>query len=152
MGLLVGFVALRALNAYGDKPWAAGDSALTTVMAFLNVTKYPPSLLFIALTLGVWLWLLRLFERRQGAAWFAPLAVFGAAPMFFYVLHLYVLKFLYLGAEAVWGPNQGRLFGFDSVWMVWLVTGVLAFALYPAVCAFAALKARRRDIAWLKYL
>lgn len=152
VGLLVGFVALRALNAYGDKPWVAGDSALTTVMAFLNITKYPPSLLFIALTLGVGLWLLRLFERRQGAAWLAPLAVFGAAPMFFYVLHLYVLKFLYLGAEAIWGPNQGRLFGFDSVWMVWLVTGVLAFALYPAVRAFAALKARRRDIAWLKYL
>ena len=152
VGLLVGFVALRALNAYGDKPWAAGDSALTTVMAFLNVTKYPPSLLFIALTLGVGLWLLRLFERRQGEAWLAPLAVFGAAPMFFYVLHLYVLKFLYLGAEAIWGPNQGRLFGFDAMWMVWLATGVLAFALYPAVRAFAALKARRRDIAWLKYL
>lgn len=151
-GLLSGFVLLRLLDAYGDKPWAAGDSAVATAMAFLNVTKYPPSLLFIALTLGVGLLLLRAFERRQGAAWLAPLAVFGAAPMFFYVLHLYALKFLYLGAEAAWGLNQGRFFGFDAVWMVWLAAAVLAFVLYPAVRAFAALKARRRDIAWLKYL
>ena len=151
-GLLSGFVLLRLLDAYGDKPWAAGDSAVATAMAFLNVTKYPPSLLFIALTLGVGLLLLRAFERRQGAAWLAPLAVFGAAPMFFYVLHLYALKFLYLGAEAAWGLNQGGFFGFDAVWMVWLAAAVLAFVLYPAVRAFAALKARRRDIAWLKYL
>ncbi|KAI1691521.1 hypothetical protein DdX_21833 [Ditylenchus destructor] len=91
-------------------------------------------------------------ERRQGAAWLVPLAVYGAAPMFFYVLHLYVLKFLYLGGEAVWGLNQGKFFGFSAMWMVWLASVVLAFALYPAVRAFAALKARRRDIAWLKYL
>jgi uncharacterized membrane protein len=152
LALLAGFVLLRALNIYGDRPWAAGDSAVTTLMAFLNITKYPPSLLFIGLTLGAGLLLLRAFERRQGAAWLAPLAVYGSAPMFFYVLHLYVLKFLYLGAEAVWGANQGKFFGFDAVWAVWLAAIALAFALYPAVRAFAALKARRRDIAWLKYL
>ena len=152
LALLAGFVLLRAANFYGDRPWAAGDSGLATLMSFLNITKYPPSLLFIALTLGVGLLLLRAFERRQGATWLAPLAVYGAAPMFFYVLHLYVLKFLYLGGEAAWGANQGKFFGFDAVWAVWLAAIVLAFALYPAVRAFAALKARRRDIAWLKYL
>ncbi|MBB3638358.1 DUF1624 domain-containing protein [Variovorax atrisoli] len=152
LGLLAGFVLLRALDVYGDKPWAAGGSAVTTLMAFLNITKYPPSLLFIALTMGAGLLLLRAFERRQGAAWLVPLAVYGAAPMFFYVLHLYVLKFLYLGGEAVWGLNQGKFFGFSAMWMVWLASVVLAFALYPAVRAFASLKARRRDIAWLKYL
>ncbi|WP_018903229.1 DUF1624 domain-containing protein [Variovorax paradoxus] len=152
-GLLAGFVLLRLLDVYGDKPWTAGDTALASWMGFLNITKYPPSLLFVALTLGVGLLLLlRAFERRQGAAWLAPLAVFGAAPMFFYVLHLYVLKFLYLGAEAAWGRNQGALFGFDAMWMVWAAAAVLAVALYPAVRAFAGLKARRRDIAWLKYL
>ena len=150
--LLAGFVVLRAFNVYGDKPWAEGGALLTTGMSFVNITKYPPSLLFIALTMGIGLLLLRIFERRAGARWLAPLAVYGAAPMFFYVLHLYVLKFLYLGAEAIWGPNQGKLFGFDAVWMVWMAGVALAFALYPAVKAFAGFKARRRDIAWLKYL
>lgn len=151
-GLLAGFVVLRAMNVYGDRPWVAGDTLLITAMGFFNITKYPPSLLFIALTLGIGLLLLRAFERRDGAGWMAWLAVFGAAPMFFYILHLYVLKFLYLGAEAIWGANQGKVYGFEAVWMVWLCAVVLAAALYPAVRAFAAFKARRRDIAWLKYL
>lgn len=152
LGLLAGFVVLRALNFYGDKPWAAGDTPLQTFMAFVNITKYPPSLLFIALTLGIGLLLLRAFDRRPGAAWLRPLVVFGAAPMFFYVLHLYVLKFLYLGAEALWGRNHGDYFGFDGMAGVWLCTVVLAAALYPVVKAFAAFKARRKDLAWLKYL
>ncbi|WP_140631456.1 DUF1624 domain-containing protein [Methylibium rhizosphaerae] len=154
LGLLAGFVVLRALDVYGDRPWTAGDTALQTAMGFVNVTKYPPSLLFVALTLGVGLQLLRAFElasdRRR--RWLAPLAAYGAAPMFFYVLHLYVLKFLYLGALAAWGPNQGAVFGFDAMWQVWAAAVLLAVLLYPAVRAFAAFKARRRDIAWLKYL
>ncbi|RZJ13283.1 MAG: DUF1624 domain-containing protein [Acidovorax sp.] len=151
-GLLAGFMVLRALNVYGDRPWVAGETVITTLMGFFNATKYPPSLLFIALTLGIGLLLLRAFERRGGTAALGWLAAFGAAPMFFYVLHLYVLKHLYLAAHAVWGANQGALFGFEAVWMVWLCALVLAVVLYPAVRAFAAFKARRRDIAWLKYL
>ena len=69
---------LRALNVYGDKPWAVGETPLITAMGFFNVTKYPPSLLFIALTLGIGL-LLRAFERRGQAPWLVTLAVYGAA-------------------------------------------------------------------------
>lgn len=152
LGLLAGFAVLRVLDVYGEKSWALGDTVLRSTMSFFNVTKYPPSLLFLMLTLGIGLLLLRAFERRQAAAWLAPLAVFGAAPMFFYLLHLYVLKFLYLGAVAIWGLNYGKFFGFDTVWQVWLGAIVLAAALYAPVRAFAAFKARRRDIAWLKYL
>jgi uncharacterized membrane protein len=154
LGLLAGFVVLRALDVYGDRPWTAGDTALQTAMGFVNVTKYPPSLLFVALTLGVGLLLLRAFELVSDRRWrwLAPLAAYGAAPMFFYVLHLYVLKFLYLGALAAWGPNQGAVFGFDAMWQVWATAALLAVLLYPAVRAFAAFKAQRRDIAWLKYL
>ncbi len=121
-------------------------------MSLLNITKYPPSLLFLCLTLGTGLLVLRHFERRQDRAWLRPLTVFGAAPMFFYLLHLYVLKLLYLAAVAIWGLNRGSHFGFEAVWPLWLWTVVLAVALYPAVRWFAELKARRRDIAWLKYL
>jgi uncharacterized membrane protein len=152
LGLLAGFVVLRMLNLYGDKPWVAGETLLRSTMSFLNITKYPPSLLFLMLTLGMGLLLLRAFERHQDRRWIAMLAIYGAAPMFFYLLHLYVLKFLYLAAVATWGRTHGAYFGFDTVWQVWLGAIVLAAALYAPVRAFAAFKARRRDIAWLKYL
>ncbi|KFI05793.1 membrane protein [Massilia sp. BSC265] len=144
---LGGFMLLRAANAYGDRPWTTGASALETVMGFFNVTKYPPSLQFTALTLGIGLLLLLVLERRAGTV-VRRLAVLGAAPMFFYIVHLYVLKLLFLGAEAV-DPDAAR---FDAVWPVWVSSAVLCVALYPAVQAFGRLKARRRDLAWLKYL
>lgn len=149
---LLGFVGLRLINAYGEKPWAVEDTTLQTLMAFFNITKYPPSLLFITLTVSIGLLLLRVFERRQTRRWIRWLTVFGSAPMFFYLLHLYVLKVLYLMALALFGLNQGSHFGFDSVPAIWLVSVLLAVALYPAVHWFSALKSRRRDIAWLKYL
>ncbi|KAF1018527.1 MAG: hypothetical protein GAK30_03638 [Paracidovorax wautersii] len=158
LALLAGFVLLRSINVYGDRPWAAGESVLATLMSFVNVTKYPPSLLFLMLTLGIGLLLLLVFERQQqrhggflppALAW---LKVFGSAPMFFYLLHLYVLKLLYLTAVTIWGLNQGRFFGFDSIGAVWLVMVILTALLYAPVKAFAGVKTRRRDIAWLKYL
>ena len=148
---LVGFVGLRLLNGYGDRPWVQGDSALQTLMSFFNITKYPPSLLFITLTLSLGLLLLRGFEWRQGSRWILALSVFGSAPMFFYLLHLYVLKFAYLLAVVCFGLNQGSYYGFDSVWAVWLAAGLLALALYLPVRWFSRLKSRRRDLAWLKY-
>lgn len=153
VGLLLGFVLLRAWNGYGDRPWVVADSALVTAMGFFNVTKYPPSLLFVALTLGVGLLVLRAFERMpQGHGLLGVLSVYGAAPMFFYLLHLYVLKLLYLAAVAVWGANQGLYFGFDGMPAVWLASVALAAALFVPVRAFGRFKARRKDIAWLKYL
>lgn len=148
---LVLFMLLRLLNGYGEQPWQPYDSTLLTLMSVLNITKYPPSLLFLALTLGLGLLMLRGLERLQTQAWVRPLVAFGGAPMFFYLLHLYVLKLLYLAAVAIWGLNQGTLFGFDQFAWVWLCTALLAVALYPATRWFAALKVRRRDITWLKY-
>lgn len=149
---LAGFVLLRALNGYGEKPWQAYDSGVQTLMSFFNVTKYPPSLLFLALTLGIGLLLLLAFERAGHRRWIGVLAVFGSVPMFFYLLHLYVLKVLYVACVALFGVNHGNYFGFDSMGAVWLMALVLPLALYPPVRWFAALKARRRDLAWLKYL
>jgi uncharacterized membrane protein len=149
---LLGFVALRLLNGYGEAPWTSYPSVTQTLMSFFNITKYPPSLLFLALTLGVGLLLLRGFERAGNTHWITLLAVFGAAPMFFYLLHLYVLKLLYLASVALFDHNQGDYFGFDHIAAVWLVAVLLAAALYLPVRGFACLKARRRDLAWLKYL
>jgi len=152
LGALVGFVLLRAANGYGEKPWQMYDSSVSTLMSFFNVTKYPPSLLFLALTLGIGLLLLLALERAGQRRWIGLLAVFGAAPMFFYLLHLYVLKILYVACVALFGLNHGDYFGFDSVGAVWWVALLLPIALYRPVRWFAGLKARRRDMVWLKYL
>lgn len=152
LAALLAFVALRLVNGYGEQPWSGGEDGLRTLMSLLNITKYPPSLLFLCLTLGCGLLLLRAFERSQAQRWIRPLTVFGAAPMFFYLLHLYVLKLLYIAAVGVWGLNRGTHFGFDAVWPLWISTLILAVVLFPAVRWFAELKARRRDIGWLKYL
>jgi len=153
LGLLVFFVLLRALNVYGDKPWIAGETLLLTAMSFVNITKYPPSLLFLALTLGCGALLLRWLERcPTQEPWLQVLIVFGSAPMFFYILHLCVLKLIYLSGLAIWGKNQGDYFGFSAVWQLWLCAALLLPLLYPIVKIFAEFKARRRDLAWLKYL
>lgn len=146
------FVVLRLANVYGEKPWAVEANWPQTLMGLFNVTKYPPSLLFLALTLGIGLLLLAYFERRNEARAVRTLAVFGSAPMFFYLLHIYVLRLLYLCALAIWGANQGHYFGFDSMGWVWAATLGLAVVLFPPTQWFARLKARRRDIRWLKYL
>jgi len=152
VGALVGFVVLRAANGYGEKPWQAYENGVQTLMSFFNITKYPPSLLFLALTLGIGLLLLLAFERAGQKRWIGILATFGAAPMFFYLLHLYVLKILYVACVALFGLNHGNYFGFDSIGAIWLVALLLPLVLYPPVRWFAGLKARRRDLAWLKYL
>lgn len=150
-GAIVFFIVLRLLNIYGDKPYSIGNNFLETLMSFLNITKYPPSLLFISLTLGVGLLLLCLFERHQDSKHLKYLAVFGSVPMFFYLLHLYVLKFLYLGAVALFGKNQGVYFGFEHWWSIWICTIILLVALYPLVLAFSRYKANHKEITWLKY-
>ncbi|WP_370871100.1 DUF1624 domain-containing protein [Pseudomonas sp. FP198] len=152
IGLLVAFVFIRYLNVYGDKPWLQTGDALRTFMSFMSATKYPPSLMFLMPTLAVGLILLALFEKAQAKGSIAILAIYGGAPMFFYLLHLYVLKAMYLLAVFIWGTNQGAYFGFDHLPMVWLWSVLLSVALFFPTRWFAALKQRRRDIAILKYL
>lgn len=152
IGLLVAFVFIRYLNVYGDKPWGETGDALRTLMSFMSATKYPPSLMFLMPTLAVGLILLALFEKAQEKGGIAILAIYGGAPMFFYLLHLYVLKAMYLVAVFIWGTNQGAYFGFDHLPMVWLWSVMLSVALFFPTRWFAALKQRRRDIAILKYL
>ncbi|MDN7608728.1 heparan-alpha-glucosaminide N-acetyltransferase domain-containing protein [Burkholderia multivorans] len=129
IALVVAYVALRGLNVYGDKPWIATGDALRTTLLLLAV-----------------------FERRDRCAVAQRLATLGGAPMFFYLLHLYVLKALYLVALATFGANQGNYFGFDALWGVWLASALLIVPLYWPAAWFARLKQRRKEVGWLKYL
>ena len=151
IGMIAAFVVLRALNIYGDKPWFHAEDPLRTAMSFLALTKYPPSLLFLLSTLGIGAVLLALFERAQQSSWIEVLAVFGGAPMFFYIMHIYVLRALYHAAYLIWGPTHGNVFGVSNVGWVWLWYIALLIPLYIPTAWYSRLKARRRDIAWLKY-
>jgi len=151
--MIIGFIILRALNIYGDAPWfVVPGEPIRTLMSFLALTKYPPSLLFLLPTLGVGLILLAAFERANDARPTHWLSVMGGAPMFFYLFHLYLLRILYLSARAIWGTNYGDIFGVDSLGWVWVWYLGLIVPLYFPTRWFSNLKKRRKDISWLKYL
>ena len=145
----LGFVILRATNLYGDPaPWLAHDTGLSTVLSFLNCEKYPPSLLYLMMTLGPALILLAAFEHAHGK-FMRVLAVFGRVPFFYYVVHIYVIHVLAVAtAFAITGdltraPEISLSLG--GVYLVWLLVLVL---LYPMCNWFAELKRNGRGWWW----
>ncbi|MBR9908743.1 MAG: DUF1624 domain-containing protein [Gammaproteobacteria bacterium] len=144
-------LVLRGFNIYGETlPWTSGATAVQTLMSFLNYTKYPPSLDFLLMTLGTAFFLMAWFETLRNK-FMDALEVFGSAPMFFYIVHLYVLLIGYRILLAVFGTNQGEMFGVDHVWGIWLITIGLAIALYLPTRAFARYKHQSKKW-WLRYL
>ena len=106
-----GFIVLRASNLYGDPvPWSAQAGGLATVLSFIDCEKYPPSLLYLAMTLGPGLLLLAAFEDARGrfAQW---IITFGRVPFFYYVVHIFLIHALAVVlALVVWG-DASWLFG-----------------------------------------
>ena len=171
------FVVLRLINGYGDPShWFRQTSKVFTVLSFLNTTKYPPSLLFLLMTLGPAMLALVWFETRNGSTaaraahpkTFGSRArnffvTFGRVPLFFYLLqwptaHL-IAVFVHFAAGKPWrwmfgsligvaAPPSGIGFSLAVVYACW-ITGVIL--LYPLCKWFAGVKARRRDW-WLSYL
>jgi uncharacterized membrane protein len=159
-GMIAAFVVLRTLNGYGDpSPRLDDGDPVFLVMSFLNLTKYPPSLLFLLMTLGPALVALALLRRARG-----PVAdvfvTFGRVPFLFYISHIYLAHAIAVAAGVVQGfpaaalldhPRlrpEGHGFGLPVIYLVWI--GVVA-ALYPLCRRYAALKARSRAW-WLSYL
>jgi len=166
------FIALRAINQYGDAShWSRQSSPVFTVLSFLNTTKYPPSLLFLLMTLGPALLALAWFEApglSTGNSSSIPnrirdfFVTFGRVPLFFYLLQWPTAHLIAVIAHMVAGkpwrflignfaggpvpPNAG--FNLAVVYGCWLL-GLLL--LYPLCRWFAGVKARRRDW-WLSYL
>jgi len=169
LAMTILFIALRAVNRYGDPaPWAHQKSTLFTVLSFLNCTKYPGSLGFLLMTLGPELLMLAWFDRRTFKP-DNPLVVFGRVPMFYFVLHFYLIHVLaVLAAWLRYGSSASRFifnplpsmggpralfpanFGY-SLWMVYGVWLLVLVLLYPLCRWFANVKSRRRDW-WLSYL
>jgi len=156
--LIVGFVLLRASNLYGDpNPWTAGQGTLRALLAFLNCEKYPPSLLFLAMTLGPALCALAWMDRPLGP-WAKRVSVFGRVPLFYYVLHLFLIHAVATTLAVVHpssaapahgiGPGNGLSYSLPWVYLLWV--GVV-LALYPPCRWFADVK-RRSHAVWLSYL
>ena len=159
------FAALRFVNAYGDPlPWSAQASPVFTGLSFLNTQKYPPSLLYLLMTLGPAFLFLAWSEKVRG--WLASaLIVFGRVPFFYYILHLYLIHGLALVAAELTGfgwqsmvldvhvNSVPQLKGYGSslpgVYLVWI--GVVV-ALYPLCAWFNKVKSNNRQLWWLSYL
>ena len=166
LALAAAFLVLRWLNWYGDPArWAAQASGSLTLVSFLNVTKYPPSLLFLLMTLGPALLLLRAFDKGTPKL-LGPALTLGRVPLFYFVLHLTLIHLLAVivcyaqNGAAHWmfqSPDLGNYpftpppnwgLSLPAIYFLWIVVVV---ALYPLCAWFASLK-RRRSERWLSYL
>jgi uncharacterized membrane protein len=163
---LVAFMVLRATNWYGDSvKFVHLGSFERTTMSFFDVTKYPPSLQYLCVTLGVLLLVFALMDYALERRWIprvlGVVEVYGRVPFFYYVIHFYLLHVLAIVAlmlvmhtvhvsigDTSLRKDGAGLFGLPMVYAVWIV--VVAVLYYPCRW-FAGVKARRRDW-WLSYL
>jgi uncharacterized membrane protein len=166
LALTLAFLLIRWVNVYGDPSrWMPQKSALFTVLSFLNATKYPPSLLFLLMTLGPAMIFLWAVDRRTPRI-LRPALVIGKVPMFYYVLHFSLIHLLAVVTcyvrygSAHWmfespdlahypfSPPPGWGHSLPVVYLVWVI---VVAAMYPLCRWFAALK-QRRDDTWLSYI
>jgi uncharacterized membrane protein len=161
LALTAAFVGLRFLNIYGDpSAWTPQPTALMSVLSFLRASKYPPSLLYLLMTLGPALIALGALDRISVAAR-NPLLVFGRVPLFYYVVHWYMLHLVAMGLAWI---RYGRVdfmfslppalsptptaypagYGYD-LWVVYLVWAAIVVSMYPLCRWFGEVKARKRS-------
>lgn len=159
------FVALRSFNIYGDPlPWAPQKNAMYSLMSFLNVNKYPPSLLYALVTLGPALILLSLTESVRGRMSSYVIAL-GRVPMFYYIVHIYFIHALAIVAAmatgfevsdmvlSTWVTDSPDLRGYGfSIGVVFILWIAVVLALFPLCLWYDRYKIANRDKWWLSYL
>ena len=165
LGATLLFVLLRGLHLYGEpQDWQVQDSAMFSVMSFLNTTKYPPSLHFLLMTMGPALMLLAALESVRSRL-VKPVTVFGKVPFFFYILHLYLIHALAMmllmysgrdGSEYILSAQRirsGSLSSFgqslEAVYIVWILVVLM---LYPICKWYQNFRENHPAIWWLRYL
>jgi uncharacterized membrane protein len=166
LGAIALFIILRGINVYGDAShWSVQKNIVFTILSFVNVTKYPPSLLYILMTLGPALVFLAYAEQPLNRLT-AKVVVFGKVPMFFYLLHIPLIHGLGVLAAALSGhaaadmvnlttwvtanPQlQGYGFSLPVVYLVWIAVMLM---LYPVSRRFSQYKqANQGEKKWLSY-
>ena len=166
LALTLAFLVIRGINIYGDPShWMRQKTAVFTVLSFLNATKYPPSLLFLLMTLGPAMIFLCAVDRGTPRM-LRPALVIGKVPLFYYMLHFPLIHLLAVitcyvrYGSAHWmfeSPDLGHYpFSAPPGWgyslpVVYLVWALVVVTMYPLCRWFAALKQRRSDT-WLSYI
>jgi len=157
------FVLLRAVNVYGDvAKWSVQKNAVYTFLSFINVSKYPPSLLYTLVMLGILMLFLSFIEGRANR-FTRVVTVYGKVPMFYYLIHWNIIHLLmlamvflegYRADQLVFGTFQfGRPPGSGiGLWMVYLVWLCVVAALYPLCVWYGKYKASHPEKRWLRYL
>ncbi|MFY0606097.1 MAG: DUF1624 domain-containing protein [Cyclobacteriaceae bacterium] len=165
LACVVLFVIMRAFNNFGEpKPWSTQESLIYTFLSFFEVSKYPPSLLYLLITLGPSLILLAVSEKWRGK-FHQALVVIGRVPMFYYILHVYVIHVLAVFGAMISGypassmiidlfvtltPElKGYGFNLGVVYGIWFA---LVVAMYPMCRWYNEYKTSNRDKWWLSYL
>ncbi len=150
--LIVLFIFIRTENGYGDpSQWLAQTKSFYTFLSYLNLTKYPPSLLFILLFTGIMFIILAIAGRiRKSAGDF--LAVYGRVPLFYFVIHLLIIHTLMIAMVLIQGfsfsqmrfgpmltgrPRVGSGVSLAVVWVIWIV---IVLGLYPVCRWYGKLK------------
>ena len=164
LGALLLFLLIRWMNGYGDPSlWSSQKNPLHTFLSFINISKYPPSLLFCLVTLGIMFFLLALTENRNGTV-SKTISVYGKTPLFYFILHFYIIHTLLLIVLFVQGFHWSELsfatgsFGrplkeksglpLRAVYGVWIA---VVAALYKPCAWFGKYKAEHKSW-WLKYI
>ena len=166
IGLLLLFVALRFSNFYGDPAdWSKQTTPLKTFYSFMNVQKYPPSLLFMCATIGgafIFLGLTKNTSNRLSKI----ISVYGRVPFFYYILHFYLLNLIHIifflakghsfseGMKGLPGlpfkfsvPGEG-----NDLWVVYVIWLAVVIALYPICKWYDQYKTSHKEKRWLSYL
>jgi uncharacterized membrane protein len=166
LSLLGFFVVLRLLNVYGDPhPWSTQTSGFYTFLSFMNVNKYPPSLAYMSVMIGIAILALAFLENIQNKI-SSIFRVFGRTAFFYYIIHFYIvhlvamLVFFYNGhsfAEAIKSLQKipflfaipGEGVGLGLVYLIWML---LILSLYPLCKWYDSYKTAHKEKWWLSYL
>ncbi len=161
--LLTLFIALRFANVYGDRPWMPQSNPFFTFLSFINVTKTPPSLLFVLTTIGIAFLLLRFGESVRGRTGDVVL-VYGRVPFFYYIVHFYIIHILMFAITFMQGytwrdlkfgpfmfgkPDAPSGFNLTGVYVFWIL---LVIGMYPICKWYGTYKGSHPEKKWLRYL
>jgi len=165
LGCVALFFVLRGINIYGDLvPWTNQDTLTKTIMSFFKVTKYPPSLSFLLITMGPSFLFLYAFEQTKNKIT-NFFIVFGRVPLFYYFLHVLVIHIVAIIGILIFGGEwkhmiltgevflNAKLINYGyPLYMVYIIWIAIVLALYPISKKYMIYKANNRDKWWLSYL